>query len=146
MIGEWPMLLLFIKKGSHNNLSNYRPVSLTSVICKIMESIIRDGLMEHLTSYKLITDEQFGFVPYRSCSFQLLSALNQWTNLLQNGNPRPVAARYCIFHKAFDSVPHERLLSKLFSYGIEGKLHGWLRELLTCRSQSVVLNGLEINA
>ena len=47
--------------------------------------------MEHLTSYNLITDEQFGFVPTRSCSLQLLSALNQWTNLLQNGNPVDIA-------------------------------------------------------
>ena len=95
--------------------------------------------MEHLTSYNLITDEQFGFVPSRSCSLHLLSALNQWTNLPQNGNPVDIA--YFDFRKAFDSVPHECLLSKLLLYGIEGKLHGWLREFITCRSQRVVLNG-----
>ena len=61
-------------------------------------------------------------IPSRSCSLQLLSAPNQWTNLLQNGNPVDIA--YFNFRKAFDLVPHEHLLSKLLTYDIEGKLHG----------------------
>lgn len=64
--------------------------------------------------------------------------VNSWINLLQDGNSVDIA--YFDFHKAFDSVPHERLLSTLLSYGIEEEIHGWLHEFITSRAQRVVLN------
>ena len=61
------------KKGDKHNPGNYRPVSLTSVSCKVLESLIRDALMQHLTTHGLLSDAQHGFRPKRSCSTQLLA-------------------------------------------------------------------------
>ena len=127
------------KKGKKDDASNYRPVSLTSVICKVMESIIRDQLLEHLLASGQLSDAQHGFVPRRSCVTQLLATMEDWTMLLETGEPVDVI--YTDFRKAFDSVPHRRLLSKLHSYGIRGKLLRWLEAFLMRRKQRVVING-----
>ena len=104
-----------------------------------MESIITDDLIEHLIINNLIMINNV--IWFRSCSLQLLSAVNHWTNLLQDGNPVDIA--YFDFRKAFDLVPHKCLLSKLLPYGIEGEIHGRLCEFITSsyKSQRVVLNG-----
>ena len=128
------------KKGKKEDASNYRPVSLTSVPSKIMESVIRDQLLEHMQSAGLLSDAQHGFIPRRSCATQLLVTLEDWTRLMENGEPVDVV--YTDFKKAFDSVPHRRLLSKLHSYGIRGKLLRWLEAFLTKRRQRVVVNGV----
>ena len=128
------------KKGNRHLSANYRPVSLTSIVCKVMEAIIRDKLMNHLLLHGL-SDHQHGFVHGRSCTLQLLTALNQWTEMLDNGQPIDVV--YMDFAKAFDSVPHERLLQKLSAYGISGCLLSWIRDFLTERTQRVVVDGAE---
>ena len=69
------MLLPFLKKGNRNNAANYRPVSLTSQVCKVMESIVRDNLVDHLKENDLISDEQHGFREGRSCLSNLLATL-----------------------------------------------------------------------
>ena len=69
------------KKGKKNLASNYRPISLTSVICKLLEKFVRDKLLDHLIQNNLICDEQFGFIPGRSCSLQLLDIMEIWTKL-----------------------------------------------------------------
>ena len=107
----------FSKKGNRSKPSNYRPVSLTSVLCKVMESIIRDKIMEHTEQNKLLSSCQHGFVPKRSCATNLLHTLEKWTTALDTG--RPVDAVYLDFAKAFDSVPHQRLIAKIESYGIK---------------------------
>lgn len=127
------------KKGRKDEASNYRPVSLTSVASKVMESIIRDRLLEHLQATDQLTNAQHGFVPYRSCATQLLATMEDWTRMLEAGEPVDVV--YTDFRKAFDSVPHRRLLSKLHSLGIRGRLHKWLEAFLTGRRQRVVVNG-----
>jgi hypothetical protein len=127
------------KKGSKVTPGNYRPVSLTSVIGKMMESIVRDSLVEHMMSHKLFCDEQHGFVPGRSCMTQLLVTLELWSEMLDSGAPIDVI--YLDFRKAFDTVPHQRLISKLKAYGIKGKLLGWISDFLSGRSQRVVVNG-----
>ncbi|XP_048728131.1 uncharacterized protein LOC125646025 [Ostrea edulis] len=66
-------------KGDRSMAGNYRPVSLTAMLCKILESIIRKAVMRHMTDYKLFCDEQHGFVPHRSCMTQLLVCLDEWT-------------------------------------------------------------------
>ena len=127
------------KKGDRQSPSNYRPISLTAVPCKILESLIRDQMLSHLTEQRLLSEHQHGFRPKRSCSTQLLEVLDAWTRELECGNPVDVV--YLDFQKAFDSVPHLRLLSKLRSYGITGKLLDWIASFLTGRKQQVVLEG-----
>ena len=94
------------KKGDRHQAKNYRPVSLTSVVCKIMESIIRDKIMYHLVQNQLLTKYQHGFVKGRSCVTQILAVLDKWTEALDNGSN--IDSVYLDFAKVFDSVPHKR--------------------------------------
>ena len=125
------------KKGKKTSPGNYRPISLTSVVGKIMESLVRDAIVEHMMKNGLFSDDQHGFVPGRSCMTQLITCIDRWTELLDNGDPLDVI--YLDFKKAFDSVPHQRLLQKLEAYGITGKLHQWLSDFLIGRQQRVVI-------
>ena len=106
------------KKGNKNQAQNYRPVSLTSIAGKILEQIIRDNVTEHMKDNDLLSDKQFGFIKGRSTVLQLLKVLDSWTETLENGGCIDVV--YCDFMKAFDKVPHHRLIGKLQSYGIKG--------------------------
>lgn len=135
------MITPVYKKGDRSYVGNYRPISLTSPLCKIMESIIKDNIQEHLIVNNVISPLQHGFTPGRSCSTQLLLAMNYWTKALNNGHC--VDILYFDFAKAFDSVPHNRLISKLQGCGISGKLLAWVKSFLTGRKQKVVLNNQE---
>ena len=129
------------KKGDRNDPSNYRPVSLTSQVCKIMESIIKEEIFEHLTDHNLLSDGQHGFRNGRSCLSNLLTTLEDWTNILDDRDCIDVA--YLDFRKAFDLVSHKHLLLKLDSYGINGKIGGWIKAFLNDRKQKVVIRGAE---
>ena len=125
------------KKGSRAASNNYRPVSLTSIACKIMEKVIRKKTIEHLK--RLMSESQHGFIEGRSCMTQLIESVEVWTRLLDDGIPIDVV--YLDFAKAFDSVPHRRLLIKLESYGIQGNLLSWIKDFLIGRRQRVFVNG-----
>ena len=125
------------KKGRRTDPGNYRPISLTSVICKVMESMIRDSIVDHIMANNLFCDNQHGFVPGRSCITQLLSCIEDWSHLLDLGNPIDII--YLDFKKAFDAVPHLRLLEKIRSFGIRGNLLKWLECFLIGRRQRVVI-------
>ena len=127
------------KKGDKQNPGNYRPVSLTSVPCKVLEALIRDALMQHLVTHDLLSEHQHGFRPRRSCSTQLIETIDAWTKMLDDNTP--VDAVYLDFRKAFDSVPHRRLLNKLRSYGVSGKLLSWIESFLSERTQQVTIGG-----
>ena len=127
------------KKGSRLSPSNYRPVSLTSSIAKVMESIIKDNISSYMSNNNLFSLSQHGFTTRRSCTSQLLCAMNYWTQYLDDKCPVDVV--YLDFQKAFDSVPHKYLLSKLYGYGIQGNLLSWIEAFLIGRKQKVVLNG-----
>jgi hypothetical protein len=111
------------KKGSKADPGNYRPVSLTSVCCKMLESILRDSMMDHLTRNGLLNESQHGFMPGRSCCTNLLEFLETVTKVIDAGKPFDVV--FLDFAKAFDKVPRERLLEKLRAHGIreEGELY-----------------------
>ena len=130
---------IFKQKGSRNDPSNYRPVQLTAVISKDMESHIRDEIMKHLTSNKLISKQQHGFVDGKTCSTNLVTCIDHWTKILDSGGT--LDAIYLDLMKAFDKVPHRRLLKKLRAYGIRGEVLQWIKEFLKHRRQRVVLNG-----
>ena len=127
------------KKGKKTEPGNYRPVSLTSVVCKIFESFVRDALCSHLINNDLLSSDQFGFCKGRSCVTQLISTLYDWFEYL--GQNIPVDAIYLDFRKAFDTVPHKRLLSKLQGYGIQSNLLNWIGDFLSDRTQYVNVNG-----
>ena len=129
------------KKGVSSGPGNYRPISLTSIVCKVFESIVREDIIKHLTSNNLLSNSQHGFLPKRSCTTQLLTAMEHWTNEIQLGHPIDVL--YFDFKKAFDKVPHERLLIKLKAHGITGKLLDWIRSFLQGRKQRVTFNGVK---
>ena len=127
------------KKGKKTDSSNYRPVSLTSVISKLVESIIRDAIVQHLMNNNLITDDQHGFVPGRNCITQLLICIEEWTKRLEHNRAFDVI--YTDFSKAFDSVPHERLFVKLQAIGIRGEVLRWIKSFLRGRTQCVNVDG-----
>ena len=126
------------KKGSKCDPGNYRPVSLTSIVCKVFEGFIRNAIYNHLISNKLLSDHQFGFCSGRSCVTNLLVTLNNWIHKLDNNIP--LDAFYLDFSKAFDTVPHKRLINKLSAYGIQGNLLRWIEDFLSDRSQYVKIN------
>lgn len=96
-------------------------------------------MLKHMMDNNLICDQQHGFVPGRSCITQLIDILDKWTKILDDGDPVDVV--YTDFQKAFDRVPHQRLLSKVKAYGFDGEVFGWLCDFLSDRKQRVNRNG-----
>ena len=127
------------KKGSKTEPGNYRPVSLTSIVCKVMEKIIRKHIIDHLDYNSFISNYQYGFRSGRSCVLQLLDVLEDWSGYIDNGVPFDTV--YLDFAKAFDTVPHKRLLDKISSYGIKGNIQLWIRDFLSGRRQRVSVEG-----
>ena len=129
------------KKGNRQDPLNYRPVSLTSVVCKIMEKLIRKNWVEHLETNDMLSKRQFGFRKGRSCVSNLSSFYTRMSEILQKREGW-VDSIYLDFKKAFDRVPHRRLLWKLQNYGgIQGKLLEWMRDFLKERKMRTVLRG-----
>eukprot|EP00111_Clytia_hemisphaerica_P003886 TCONS_00011152-protein len=127
------------KKGSKNLAENYRPVSLTSIACRLMERALRDQIMKHLVDEKLLSSKQHGFMPKRSTVTQLLTYLDKCANSISNN--KVVDVIYFDFVKAFDTVPHRRLLKKLNAYGVRGSELNWIQSFLIDRYQYVKVNG-----
>ncbi len=126
------------KKGAKANAGNCRPVSLTSVCSKLMETLIREQMTEHLERNQLINPSQHGFMPKKSCVTNLLEFLEKVTKNTDKGIHTDIV--YLDFAKAFDKVPKERLLEKLEGHGFGKDLVRWIRSWLSGRKQHVVLN------
>ena len=145
--GEVPLMwrqanvVPIFKKGDKTVASNYRPVSLTSVVGKIMESIITKNIREHLDKHNLINQSQHGFMKGKSCLTNLLSFYSKVYEAADNGDSYDIL--YLDFSKAFDKVPHQRLLRKVRAHGIDGKVLEWVRSWLSDRRQRVVINGFK---
>ena len=112
------------KNGTKSKPENYRPISVTSVPGKLFERIIRDAIVKHMEENNLFSKVQHGFVSGRSCTKQLLELMEELTEALDSNEDVDII--YLDFSKAFDRVPHKRLLKKLWGYGIQGKLHSWI--------------------
>ena len=128
-------VVAIFKKGSKHDAGNYRPVSLTCIACKVMESLVRDSIVSFMKENKLYASCQHGFRNHRSCMTQLLEVMEDFNNFIDNHDDIDVI--YLDFRKAFDSVPHERLALKLQEHGFTGKLLQWIRDFLANRSQRV---------
>ena len=138
---DWKLATVspIFKKGNRHKAENYRPVSLTSIICKLFESIIRDHLVHYLESNILINNSQHGFRKGRSCLTNLLEFLDKVTGCVDSGENVDVI--FLDFAKAFDKVPYKRLMLKLESHGITGKVALWIEEWLNNRMQCVGIRG-----
>lgn len=123
------------KKGSLHELSNYRPVALTSTISKILEYCMLERLNSFLDKYAIITDSQHGFRKGHSTSTALINFYCQVLKLIEE-RKTPIAI-FCDLKKAFDCVQHDVLLQKLQSYGIRGKIAEWFESYLNNRIQFV---------
>ncbi len=127
------------KKGDRKLPGNYRPISLTSVVGKVLEGIIADKIVDHLESNKLLYDSQHGFRRKRSCLTNLIEFFHGM--LSEYDQCRAIDILYLDFQKAFDKVPHRRLMSKIRALGVRGVLAEWIENWLTDRRQRVVVNG-----
>ncbi len=132
------------KKGSRSDPANYRPVSLTCILCKTMEHIINRHLLNHMEQFNLLADAQHGFRKRRSCETQLLLTYHDIAKTVNKSGQ--VDMLVLDFAKAFDTVAHKRLLGKLESYGVHGALHSWIQSFLEGRTQMVVVDGASSNS
>ena len=123
------------KKDARDQAKNYRPISLTSIIVKLLESIIKPFLLNHLLENNLIHNKQNGFLPNKSCVSSLLEAVEDWTVSIDLG--LPVNVLYIDYEKDFDKVQHNILLDKLDAVGIKGQLFIWFESYLANRKQRV---------
>ena len=128
-------------KSDRSNAENYRPVSLTSVSCKLLEHIIHSNIMRHLDDTGVLSDVQHGFRKKRSCETQLVLTVNDFARSLNEG--QQLDTILLDFSKAFDKVNHRKLCLKLNHYGVRGQTLMWIKNFLHNRSQRVVVNGKE---
>ena len=137
---EWKLanVVPIFKKGDKTCVENYRPISLTCLVMKVFERIVRDKLL--LLTADLIDARQHGFLPQKSCSTNMVLFCDSLARSLNDNLFLHVI--YFDFAKAFDSVNHDRLLSKLKGlYGIDGTLLKFLTNYLSDRFQKVVIGG-----
>ena len=132
------------KKGEKYKAINYRPVSLTCILCKQMEHILASNIMAHLNSNKLLYDKQHGFRSERSCETQLLEFTDDVLKTLRDR--KQCDAIIMDFSKVFDKVSHDRLLYKLDCAGIDPQTSAWVKSFLSSRTQKVVIDGEESDA
>ncbi|XP_038077310.1 uncharacterized protein LOC119745157 [Patiria miniata] len=127
------------KKGDRSQPSNCRPVSLTSIACKVLEHIIASNIRAHLDHHHILNDFQHGFRKHHSCETQLLTTLDDLTGAIDQ--KQQIDCLILDFSKAFDVLAHGRLLYKLGWYGINGPTNKWIGSWLTNRTQAVVVDG-----
>ena len=119
---------LYKNRGSQSDPSNYRPISLLPAIGKVMDDIQSSRLLSFLTTNKLISPHQFGFVPRSSTVHQLVYIIDKWTRTRDTGSN--FSATFMDFMKAFDRVWHTGLLYKLAQCGISSSSLAWIQDLL----------------
>ena len=138
---EWKFskVIPLFKQGERSDLNNYRPISVIPVVAKVFERIIYDQLYDYFTVHKLISSHQSGFRPLHSTVTALLEATDSWAYNIDQGNVNAVV--FLDLKKAFDTVDHEILLSKLNKYGVQGTSYEWFKSYLDCRKQRCFVNG-----
>ena len=138
---DWKLVNVtcIFKSGDKTKSSNYGPIRITSILCRMLESIIKSAVMDHCKDSSIFTDSQFGFRERRGCILQPLTVFDTWSKYIDSDIP--VDTVFLDFRKALDSIPHKRLLLKLEKLGVLGNVLKWISDFLTNRLQCVVLNG-----
>ena len=129
------------KKGDRQIITNYRPISLISVLGKLQERIVFKSLFKFLSQNKLLTWHNSGFKPMDSAMNQLILVTHKIYTAIDNG--QDVSIAFLDISKAFDRVWHRGLVNKLKTIGIRGQLLKWLTDYLENRCQRVVINGVQ---
>lgn len=127
------------KKGDKHQAENYRPISLTSVCCKVLEHIVCSNLLAYFDKHQVLTDLNHGFRAGFSCETQLVTTLHDMFSSFDSNTQVDLAV--LDFSKAFDTVPHSKLLHKLNNFGVKGTTLKWITNFLTNRTMRVVLEG-----
>ena len=127
------------KSGKKCEPANYRPISLTSVCCKIFEQIICKYIRKQLDRSGFFYCKQYGFRPSYSCDSALLTFTHNIIQSLENNSE--VDAVALDFQKAFDVVPHDKLMSKFSELNIDKTVILWVQSFLQGRTQCVMVNG-----
>ena len=128
---------IFKGKGKRCDSSNYRPISLTAVPCKIMEKLVKNVMVRHLINNDLLSKHQHGFMRGKSCLTNLLECLDIITEVINRGFF--VILIFLDFAKAFDCVDHQKLIVKLIAFGFSGELLDWLIDFVRDRRQRVII-------
>ena len=127
-------------KKDRYKAENKRPISLTSISCKVLEHILHSNIMKHLENNNILTDLQHGFRKHRSCETQLIKTVNYLAKSMNHGEQ--IDSILLDFSKAFDKVCHRKLLLKLEYYGIRGRKLQWIKKLLENRTQKFAVAGV----
>ena len=129
------MFVLFSKKDTP--ASNYRPISLTSILCKALEHIVTTNVVSHMDEYNLLYDLQHSFRSKQSCETQLVTLIEY---LMRNSIAGCQTDLVLLdFSKASDKLSHQKLLLKLHKYGIRGPTLKWIQAFLSDWTQTVVI-------
>ena len=132
---EWKIanVVALHKKGSRDQAANHRPVSLTCILSKVYQTFVKKHILNHVDSS--VSSDQHGFISGRSCTSNLLEAFDTIIDMMDEG--LPVDVLYFDFWKAFDTVPHYRLLVKLENMGITGETLEIIEDFLSDRAMRV---------
>ena len=140
---DWKMAYVssIFKKGARNKAENFRPISLTSFVCNLTKSFVKDSIVTHIRAKNIWSSKQYGFTKGRSTPTQLLSDLDKCIDIVVSGGV--VDTIYFDFAKAFDCVPYEKMLGKLELYGINGTFFEWIKAFLSNHPQIVIANEMK---
>ena len=127
------------KQGESFDLNNYRPISVISVVAKVFERIVYDQLYNFLSNEGIISKQQSGFQSLHSTVSALLEATDSWAFNIDRGYVNAIV--FLDLKKAFDTVDHELLLTKMNQYGIQGKSRDWFKSYLMNCTQRCSVNG-----
>ena len=139
---EWKMSFItpIFKKGSRTSPSNYRPISITSILCRTMERIIHEQITNYLHTNSLLTPAQHGFQSGKSTVTNLIESVTDW--IFTTDTKQSIDVLYLDLLKAFDSVNFTKLIHKFKWFGFSNNLFYWLSSFVTSRFQCTVVDGV----